>query len=1342
MTTRDCRYLLMQLLLLLGCATLSAQPTIFKKYTTADGLSDNTVLCGLCDSYGFMWLGTSNGLNCFDGTLNTIYQNMVEEGSTYENNIITSLFELDGDIWFGGSFGLYVYHRQSNSFSRFDRQTTYGVVIGSTVQRIVQGPDSLVWIGTLGQGLFIYDPRSGQLQQDSRHGAFITDIVNTGSNNMAAVTMYGNILFYQPDGTFVEQYSIPGYVSDKKTISLEYLPNHLFIGTDRGLYHLQKGQTTPLPLPLAGKSADIRTLRLKSSTELLCGTDQGIYTYNISTGATTRFDHPTDDLYGLSDVIVNELLWDRDSTLWVMTEMGGVNYLPNQRASVQTMHLPKRTADSQRKMIRAVCETPSGDLWVGSDEGLFYYDRTKQELSTAGFPDLRQEINVLMLDGDDLWIGTRHEGIIVMNTATRQLRRYQYSADRPYTVTSNEINSLLRTRSGDIYVGTSWSLCRFDRQTENFMWYAEIGSMTNVTHLCEDQNGCVWAASSNHGLFQQTAPRGGFRNYNYNRQVPGAITSNYVSTVFCDHSGVIWVATNGGGLCRFRPESADFERFGSDGSVLQEKQVYFIVEDNRHNLWMGSEDGMLMIDSTRTSSRVPMLPANGGILRAQKPRNSAVITANGELFSGRYDLLVHFRPDHIEFDRQSHPLYITSVTLPYHSDDGDVQLESRPLYTSGELSLPFADNSFTLHFSSPRFNEATTTRYEYMLKGLDNHWARGTKNAEATYANVPPGDYEFLLREAGNDNEADYARLRITVLPPWYRTTLAYVLYVLLLLAAIAAVVWRYNKVLKRRYSRRMRAFQTKQEKENFESKIRFFINLVHEIRTPLSLISLPLEQIEEDNNDEQTKVHTAAIRRNMNYLLGITNQLLDFQKAENGRVQLQLRRCDVGQLLRDVYEQFDDAMSVQGKHMQLQLPEQPISTSLDVDKIQKVMMNLVGNAVKYAHTEVIVRLEQTAVEQLCISVIDDGPGVPPAERDKIFDLYYQIGHDDVANTLGTGLGLSYAKMLAHAHNGDLQVKDAVGGGSNFMLTLPISEEAAAATTTAAATAAELKTVETLAETADEEQASASRTFHVLIVEDNEELLHMTSEALRRHYRILKARDGLEALDVLKHQDVDVIVSDVMMPRMDGIELCQHVKQHIEYSHIPVILLTAKTSVEAKLEGMQSGADIYLEKPFSAKQLHLQILSLLRMRQQFYERMRNLDSQSPATAMAEGELGMTQQDLLFMERLQQLIDENMRDEAFSIDILAEQMNMSRSSFYRKIKALTDITPIEYLKTKRLERAAQLLRQGSRINEVAERVGFSSSSYFAKCFRQKYGVLPKDYSDQKYSSSVSAEPSAD
>ncbi len=768
--------------------------------------------------------------------------------------------------------------------------------------------------------------------------------------------------------------------------------------------------------------------------------------------------------------------------------------------------------------------------------------------------------------------------------------------------------------------------------------------------------------------------------------------------------------------------------------------------------------------------------------RQLKPRNSALIASSGEFFAGKYNQLVHFFPERIRIKHKQAPVYLTSITPPFSSGGGPNTPHPSPdTQQSSPITLHYSDNSFTLHFSQPMFNNSGSyRRLEYRMEGIDASWAKGTKNAEATYVNVPPGDYVFLLREAGNTDESTYARLNITVLPPWYRTNIAYIIYFLLLAAAVVWMQLRYSNKLKRRYARRLESFQAEQEKANFESKIRFFINIVHEIRTPLTLISLPLEAISEElrmkneelrMKDEESPAngmaaansslltpnsslnnHIAAMRRNINYLLGITNQLLDFQKAEHGKIQLNKTTCDVGQLLDNVYQQFTDAMELQGKHIQLQLPSEPVVATIDADKVQKVMMNLIGNATKYARNEIIVRLEVNDEDHaggnhaggdlqsttrakgdlqsptLKISVIDDGPGVPPEERDKIFDLYYQIGNESTASTLGTGLGLSYAKMLAQSHEGDLVYDDAIGGGSNFQLTLPktaptnLPPKGEALGTDVSASIASPSGGRLVGA-----ESPHSSNFRILLVEDNEELLQMTSDALRSQFRIVKAHDGVEALDLLQYNDVDVIVSDVMMPRMDGNELCRRLKEDINYSHIPVILLTAKTSIDAKVEGMESGADIYIEKPFSIKQLKLQISNLLRMRQVYYERRRNIDkSSSNDEETDKQQFGLNQQDMLFMEKLQKMVADNMRDEEFSIDMLAGQMNMSRSSFYRKIKALTDMTPVDYLKMRRIEQAAVLLRQGYRINEVAERVGFSSSSYFAKCFKARFGVLPKDF----------------
>ena len=1342
-------YTLLYIIALLA-AHSGLQAAAFSHYMYADGLSDNNVLCALRDSYGFMWLGTHNGLNRFDGMQNTVYRNMVDDDVSFENNTITTLFEHGPDIWFGGSFGLYVYDRQKNSFSRFNKKTRYGVTISCTVRDILKGRNGHIWIATLGQGLFVYNPAIDVLTQDSRRGAFLSDILTADDGRVYIASLSGVILVYDQDMHFVQQYAIPDYETDKNFITLETVGGRLYVGTDQGLYSLADGQLTQ-----NSTQTGIHALCCHGG-KLLLGTEQGLLVYNPLTQDVGHYGGA--DGQGLGAQHVNEVLFDSDSTLWVLTQMSGVFYKPLLDLGVNAETL---TADGSGTMVRAVCEAPDGNLWVGTDHGLYTYDRRRRLISgqitvNGGRRTVvvqTDEVNALLLDGTDLWIGTRHDGIIVLNTADGSQRHYEYSANRSYTLPSNEVICLLRSSQGVIYVGTSWGLCRYERDADNFKWYFGIGSMTTVNSLTEDKNGCVWVATANHGLFRQNAPGGDFRNYTFTLKQPAhapttgqkaeekgvmSIPSNDVSTVFCDHDGTVWVATTGGGLCRYRPDVDGFEPFAAAISTLQQQQVYFIVEDQQHCLWLGMETGMTRIDKDCNENNVRELRGLG-LTRVLKPFNSAMLTRDGELFAGRFNLLAHFYPARIDIRKDQSPVYVTSLTLPFRSDEDERQAQSRHQWpmTSGSIILNYADNSFTLHFSSPQYRgDEDFPIFEYMLQGIDKTWARGTRNAEATYVQVPPGKYTFLLRKAGNTDESSYARLTIEVLPPWYRSALAYMIYTVLLVAAVFYAMRLYSNRLRKGYNERMKAYQAEQERASFESKIRFFINLVHEIRTPLTLITLPLEAMEgemsqgatgtttsggaEESRTSGVTSHIAAIRRNVNYLLGITNQLLDFQKAETGKMQLTCRRCDVGELLTGVYQQFEDAITVQGKHLQLQLPDQPLVTALDVDKVQKVLMNLLGNAGKYARTEIIVRLEQLSLDKLRVSVIDDGPGVPPQERDKIFDLYYQIGNDSVAATLGTGLGLSYAKMLALAHDGDLLYSDAVGGGSNFQLVLPIKIQEVSEAPQAPPSCVPLVASE---QSSGAVGGTTGTSHRILIVEDNEELLLMTCEALRPNYRILKARDGVEALDVLRYNDIDVIVSDVMMPRMDGNELCRQVKQDINYSHIPVILLTAKTSVEAKVEGMQSGADVYLEKPFSVRQLHLQIQSLLRMRQNFYERMRQIDGFMP---QQDSELGMNQQDLQFMERLQQLVSDNMHDEDFSIDVLAEQMNMSRSSFYRKIKALTDMTPIEYLKKRRLEQAAQLLSQGIRVTEVAGRVGFTSSSYFAKCFKARFGVLPKDY----------------
>ena len=1299
-------------------STATAQlPTLAHQFTTDDGLSDNSVTCALRDSYGLLWIGTENGLNCYDGLRIHAYRDIVTSENPNETNTVSSLYEHEGNIWFGGSAGLYVFNRRENTYSRFMLRTHYGVVISSAVPKIVGGPDQrLIWITTMGQGIFIYDTETHQLTQDSRHGNFFCDLTIGSDGLVYAVTLSGQLVVFRGDGQYLRSYDVGGYQFQKNPISIVQTDHDLWLAYNTRLLRLNLDHRSTEVKAEAPAMGAIHALTADQNGRLYLGTDDGVYRYTTDNGLLQRIDNG-DQHSGvqLTDNMVNALMWDADSTLMVLTHTGGLNSIIVKQQGFTFVPLPDESAYQGTNTVRALCRASEVDLWIGTDHGLYLGNYERRQITKCQPDRLNFEIKALMLDGDDLWIGTRHDGIRILNVKTGDIRAHVYSETQPYTILSNEVNSIFRTRSGDIYVLTSWGLSRYARATGNFHSYATISAMTPFICMEESANGWLWASSNTRGLFckkpnEQTF--NGFSSKTIGRQT--------ITVMHGDRQGDLWAASNRGGLYRFEPKTADFQRYDTEGTILYNQVVRFIEEDDQGALWLGTSVGIIRISPSRNIDDLQVCHYSHSNHFMQLQQSSSAHGHDDVVFGirgGVWRLSTHQLSPVI----QQQPVYILNLSLPYAADSrAELQRLGLDvlLYTREEIELPYTDNSFTLHFASARYSGMPPTKYEYMLEGFDRTWAHETTTPQATYANLPPGEYVFRLRQVGQTNDALTAQLRITVLPPWYRTTLAYALYILLAMAAILYTFYRTQQRLKRRYEQQMRQFQQEQEKETFQSKIRFFIDLVHEIRTPLTLMSLPLEQME-------TNKHTTAIRRNMNYLLGITNQLLDFQKQENGGITLLRRKTDVAQMLHQIYDQFSDATEVQNKHLQLQLPDEPIVVLMDQDKMMKAMMNLVGNAMKYANSEIIIRLENVDGQHVAISVVDDGPGVPAEEKDKIFDRYYQIGNDSTAASLGTGLGLAYTKMLAQAHEGNLQYLDAPGGGSCFTITIPIRPEHLTDDETADSLASQVHSEPS--PEAELPTENPTPTHRILLVEDNEELLKATADALRKWYKVVKAHDGIEALDTLKYQDVDIVVSDVMMPRMDGTQLCRQLKSNIETSHLPIIMLTAKVSVQAKTEGMESGADVYLEKPFAVKQLHLQIENILRLRQQFYQRMRSIEGFNATTAdAADRPLGLNQHDLQFIESLQKSVQENMRDEEFSIDTLAEQLNLSRSSFYRKIKALTGMTPTDYLKNARMNEAARLLTSGLRSSEVAERVGFTSSSYFAKCFRAQFGCLPKDY----------------
>ena len=1307
--------------------TLSAAPKFsFKKYQVEDGLSHNTVWCALQDSCGFMWFGTSDGLNLFDGKRNKVYRNMLNEDFLLENNYIETLLEDGQDIWIGTNTGIYIYQRTTDKFLKFDRKTAYGVLISSEVRKIIKTDDGRIWIATLGQGLFIYDPAKGTLEQSSTMSSFFWDICAGDDGNIYAASLQEGLCCFNRQGKPLQTFRTTDAPGNDKISCVESIHGRIWMGsgTNRlcGL-NLADGQMECYDAPF--NLGTIRCLLRYSGHELLLGTDNGLYMFDEPTRQFQRMDNPLSASAGLSDPAVNGMMWDAEGTLWVLTNLGGVNYMPKETKRFDS-YVPagKAGTSGAGKVIGPFCENEKGDIWIGTRNGLYYFntqDETLTEYPIGKRNGTKPDIRSLLLDGDKLWIGTYGEGAYVMNLKSGTVKNYTHSHGVPNSIGSNDVLCIYRDHNGSILTGTSWGLCRYAPESDDFRTVNTIGSMISVTDINEDTRHNLWIATGNNGVFYQDAQNKNWKHFTHQRGDSATIGSNSVICIYKDMEGTMWFGTNGGGLCFFNPANNRFVNIDPQNNLLPNNVVYSIEQDQNGNLWISSNIGLVQFHPS-AKSKYKLFTVNDGLQGNQFTVQSSLKASNGKLYFGGINGFNVFAPDLFRDNEYLPPVYITNIDLPNQPDNRNVkkilQLH-KPVYMARRVVLPFKYNSLTIGFAALSYEDPKKNRYSYMLKGIDKEWVTETAENSASYNNLPPGEYDFYVKGSNNDGKwnPEAASLHVVVTPPWWRSTVACYLYLLLGLLLAYAVGRQWYRRVKRKYERRMKEYQTEQEKKTYQSKIDFFVNLVHEIRTPLTLIKLPLEKMMEKPRIGNDAKFLHVIGRNVGYLMSIISQLLDFQKMENGALQLQREECSVNDIVQEAYNQFLAPAELKGIELHLSLTKRVLLADVDRRKVYTILVNLMGNALKYARTFIALRLEMQAGTAY-IRVENDGMEIPREQQDKIFEPFYQLPeHNQTGN--GTGIGLAFAKSLAQAHGGDLRTDGKFKHGAAFVLTLPL-------TRTEPQPQAAPKAQEADATDKENGETGQESKQTVLLVEDDTELLRITAQSLQSWYRVLAAANGREALRTVANEYVDVIVSDVMMPLMNGIELCGKVKSNLAYSHIPFILLTAKTTLESKTEGLESGADAYIEKPFSIKQLHAQIENLFKLRNDFRRQLADMQEGTRIDSLAASLNG---KDREFVEQLQKLIEEQVANENFSIDTFAEKANMSRSNFYRKIKSLTGLSPNEFVKITRLRHAARLLLNGCSVAEAAEQSGFASSSYFAKCFKARYGVLPKDYNGE-------------
>jgi len=1315
------------------------------------GAAKRTInLCALRDKYGFLWVGTTTGLACFDGNgrpVNNTHSGILRPTS---NLRVTNIFEYGDNLLFATPNQLMLFDRSKMTTYRMPVHTKYDVEISSQVNNICKGADNNddLWIATQGQGLFRYNPTKQELIQYSQQGSFFTDVILSDDGFVYAAGINGEIHKYSPRGECVATSRIPDYTSSKAFINLVATGNRIWISSGSDIYCMDasSGQISFKTSAPAIISSIIRY----DTTKLMLGTSSGVMEYDTVNNSLAPVKEAEMGLKSNSNSInvkINQLTNDTDGGILTVRQSGEILEIYDSTTAFDSFVPITQRYDDNKFVYALSADNRRNGLWVGSDNGLNYYDASTGILSAPVVPSLDNEpITSITTDGEKVWIGTANNGLFLYNSSTGQSRHFKNDINTPYTLPSDEINDVFVTTRGVTYVSTHWGICRYNPARNEFNTLPEIGQQTEVISMAEYYDGVLWAATVNNGLLYLKPDKTRFESFRSRN-----LENITVNTLLMSRNGTLWAATQSYGLFFYNKDINDFESYKLP--LLTNRSILALQEDNNGALWIVTDESIIKIskDGQIDSNYKYHTPS----MALTQPM---VLMQNGDMVLGSSNGFYIFNSSQIS-QHKNVATYPTTLAFPLEDDNrtrNQLGL-SILLYTTDRITLPYDHNSFTIYLAANHPTDMPTITYDYMLEGLDKDWNIGALQSEVTYNNISPGTYSFMVRPSGL-TDVETKKLSITISSPWYLSTWACTVYFILLLLVAMGISQLVKIRVRKHYARRMESLKIQREREAWESKMRFFVDLVHEIRTPLMLISLPLEQLlkrfknisadteptgKDDLNRELNygKKYLGAMQTNLDYLLGITNEILDFRKIENETEQtLHLSPCNVNLLIEDLRDRFEEPMETENKRLVIDIPSELIVADIDRTKTDRVLMNLVGNARKYCKTTTEIKLD---VEDgnVVITISDDGPGIPEKERSHIFDLYYQIKDDEMATSLGTGLGLAYARLIAHSHGGEITVGHTPGGGAQFKLSLPMTATAKSIRNpehnsdykTSGVTVPD-ENEGKISIDENNENGNTKENLTVLIVDDNKELLEMISDGLNSKYHVITASDGIEALEKLKDNDIDFIVSDVMMPRMNGMKLLQKVKENINTSHIPFIILTAKTTRESKEEGMENGADIYLDKPFSIRALIYQIENIRRTRQYFYARRRGTEPLSlidadEKDAIEENKLpAMSKYDSEFLDKMEAVMAENISDDQFSIDSLAERLNMSRSSFYRKIKALMGMTPVDYMKNYRLDAAARQLREKVRVNEVVANVGFTSHSYFAKCFKEKYGVLPRDYVD--------------
>ena len=1307
--------------LLFFTGSIVCQEYYFKHYKVEDGLSHNTVLNSIQDKNGFMWFGTKNGLNRFDGYSFRLFQNNPEDPKSLQGNNIGCLHEYDNAIWVGTNNGLFRYNEKQENFDSV-AGTEKKAIIG--IENDMSGH---LWFIASGE-VCKYNPTTKETHIFPSHDFFDASSIVKSSTNEIWATSANKLHQYIKETNSFKTYSLNVKEDSQAPFRINKLfsldKNTLLIGTSNHgvlVFDLKEKKQTQNVLPKLETSLFVRDFVLNGNEELWIATESGIYIYNLKTHHYINLVKNYNNPYNISDNAVYSLTIDHEGSIWAGTYFGGINYYTPQN-SIFKKFLPDLSKNSiSGNAVREIHPDNYGNIWIGTEDAGLNKFNTKTGLFTnytskskGGILSHYNTHGLLPID-DKVWIGSFDHGLDVLDINNNKIVNH-FNTGGNYNLLDNFIYSFYKTKANNLILVTASAIQQYDAKTNSFFRYEEFPGSTFYTCFLEDNNGVLWAGSSTSGLFYfnpKTKQRGRFHQDN---DKPFNISNNNVNGIFQDSNNSIWVTTENG-LNLLDSTNTKFKKYSTkDG--FPSNTFYSILEENADKLWITTANGLVAFN-TKNESKKTYTKING-LLSDQFNYNSSYKAPDGTMYFGSVNGMISFNPKDFLTHVQTHTYKVLITGLQINNQDVIVSNPNSPLKASitflDKLKLQPHESSFSLDFAALSFSGPETTEYWYKMEGISNSWIPLKNNHKIYFTELPAGNYNFKVKSLtlNGDVSIESPSLQIEVLPVFWKSTLAYFLYTLCCALFIYLAIMYYHKRTVSINTQKIRELSNKKEKEIYQAKIEFFTNISHEIRTPLTLIKGPLDKLLKQINGiaPNIKDNLFIMEKNTSRLLDLVNQLLDFRKTEVENINLTFVETNFTLLIKNTHQRFTEAIKDKNIDFELNLGETDVYAYIDAEAVKKILSNLIGNAIKYSKGKIIATLS-IKEESLLLDIQNNGELIPSHLFKKIFSPFFRVskGNDQT----GTGIGLALAHSLTKLHNGSLTFDVKGKQWNTFMLSLPIHQEKEF----------KLYNSKNINDSSDvlnpDLDNNHNNKVKILVIEDDIDLLNFVAKDLSDIYKVFKATNGIDALKIVESEKIQLIITDVMMPKMNGFEICKAIKSSLETSHIPVIILTSKNALNSKIEGLECGADAYLAKPFSLPFLRIQINNLI-------ENRNNVLSYYISSPLAHlKSIAVTEIDETFINKLDDIISQHLSNTNFSVETLCDIMNMSRSSLYRKIKEMSNLSPNELINISRLKKAAELLNKGNyKIYEVSEMVGYNSQTSFGRNFHKQFNMTPTEY----------------